>query len=92
MFEHLLWRYGSAVDCRRGRGSGCSRLGYGIIPLGGGHHYPTTELPELTQDWEIDSWWAQQYLVHQDSGERRSDPTETVPDLPVGVQKSPVET
>ena len=38
VFECLLWRYGSAVDCRRGRGSGCIRLGYGISPLGGGHH------------------------------------------------------
>ena len=36
--EHLLWRYGSAVDCCRGRGSGCSRPGYGISPLGGGCH------------------------------------------------------
>ena len=27
VFEHLLWRYGSAVDCRRGRGSGWSRRG-----------------------------------------------------------------
>ena len=36
--EHLLWRYGSAVDCRRSRGSGFSSLGYGISPLGGGLH------------------------------------------------------
>ena len=36
--EHLLWRYGSAVDCCRDRGSGCSRHGYGISSLGGGHH------------------------------------------------------
>ena len=36
--EHLLWRYGSAVDRCRGRGSGCSRPGHGISPLGGGHH------------------------------------------------------
>ena len=35
VFEHLLWRYGSAVVCRRDRGSGC---GDGISPLGGGHH------------------------------------------------------
>ena len=35
---------------------------------------PTLELPELTQDWEIDSWKAQQNLVHQDPGERSSDP------------------
>ena len=38
MFECLWQRYGSAVACCRGRGSGCSRLGYGISPLGGGHH------------------------------------------------------
>ena len=50
VFECLLWRYGSAVDCCRGRGSGCSRPGYGTSPLGGGHHYPTREPPELTQD------------------------------------------
>ena len=31
---------GSTVDCHRDRGSGCSRLGYGISPLGGGHHLP----------------------------------------------------
>ena len=38
VFECLLRRYGSAVDCWKGRGSGCSRPGYGISPLGGGHH------------------------------------------------------
>ena len=37
---------------------------------------PTIELPELTQDWEIDSWRAQtKPCVHQDPGERSSDPT-----------------
>ena len=36
VFECLLQRYGSAVACRRGKGSGCSRPGYGITPLGGG--------------------------------------------------------
>ena len=46
---------------------------------------PTIELPELTQDWEIDSWRAQQNLVHQDQGGRNSDPTG---DLPAGVQES----
>ena len=49
---------------------------------------PTIELPELTQDWEIDSWRAQQNLVHQGPGERNSDPTG---DLPMGVRKSPVK-
>ena len=46
LFECLLWRYGSAVDCHRGSSVGaahfgmvgCSRLQYGITPLGGGHH------------------------------------------------------
>ena len=36
---------------------------------------PIIELPELTQDWEIDSWRAQQNLVHHDPGEKSSDPT-----------------
>ena len=38
VFECLLWRYGSAVECHRVRDSGCGRPGYGISPLGGGHH------------------------------------------------------
>ena len=38
VFHHLLWKYRSAVVCRRDRGSGCSRPGYGISPLGGGRH------------------------------------------------------
>ena len=38
VLECLLWRYGSAVACYRGRGSGYSRPGYGINPLGGGYH------------------------------------------------------
>ena len=38
VFECLLQRYGSAVDSCTGRGSGCNRPGYGITPLGGGHH------------------------------------------------------
>ena len=45
---------------------------------------PTIELPELTQDWEIDSWRAQQNLVHQDPGERNSDPTGDCPGLACG--------
>ena len=38
VFEHLLWRYQSAADCLRDRGSGWGRLEYGMSPLGGGHH------------------------------------------------------
>ena len=51
MFEYLLRRYGSAVDCCRGRGSECSRPGYGISPLGGGRHYSHHRAAEITQDW-----------------------------------------
>ena len=46
------------MDCLRDRGSGRSRLGYGRA-LSEVTINPTTELPELTQDWEIDSWRAQ---------------------------------
>ena len=49
------------------------------------------ELPQLTQDLELDSWRAQQKLVYQDARERSSDSTETDPDFPVSVQESPVE-
>ena len=38
VFECLLRRYRSAVDCCMGRGSGCSRPGSGISSLGGGGH------------------------------------------------------
>ena len=76
MFECLLRTYGSAVDCHRDRGSGCSRLEYGKALLEEVAINPTTELPELTQDWEIDSWRAQtEPYAHQDPGERSSNPT-----------------
>ena len=43
---------------------------------------PTIELPELTQDWETDSWRVQtKPCVHQDPGERSSDPTRDGPRL-----------
>ena len=55
--------------------AGCSRLGYSISPLGGSC-LTLTELPELTQDWETDSWMEQtEPCVHQDPEERSSDPT-----------------
>ena len=38
VFECLLRRSGSAVACRRGRGSECSRPGCAMSPLGGGQH------------------------------------------------------
>ena len=51
---------------------------------------PTTELPELTQDWEVDSWRAQvEACVSQDPGEGAVTPWETEADLPVSVRESP---
>ena len=42
----------------------------------------TIELPKLIQDWEIDSWRAQtEHCVHQDPGQRSSDPTRDRPRL-----------
>ena len=70
MFDYLLRRYGSAVDCRRGRGSGGSRLGYGISPLGGvtiNHTRTYTGLGNRLLE-------GKQNLVHRDPGES-SDPT-----------------
>ena len=53
---------------------------------------PTIELPELTEDWEIDSCRAQTELcVHQDSRERSVTSQKTDPDFPVSVQESEVE-
>ena len=78
-----VWVVGGMVCCRD-RGPGCSRLGYGISPLGGGCHYPTIELPVFTQACEIDSWRAKQNLVHQDPEERSSDPTGDCPGLVCG--------
>ena len=42
------------------------------------------ELPELAQDWEIDSWRALQNLVHQDPGEKSSDRTGDCPGVACG--------
>ena len=80
------------MACRRVRASGCSRVGYGISLLGGGHHKPTIERPELTQDWEIDTWRAQiEACVHQNPEKGVMTPQETDPDLPMSVQESLVE-
>ena len=40
------------MDYYRGRGFGCSRPGHGIVLLEEVAINPTTEPPELTQDWE----------------------------------------
>ena len=93
VFECLLWRYRSAADYRRGRVSGCSRLGYGISPLGGGHHPPYhraartytglgNRLLEGTNRTLCTRTWEKGAV----------NPQETNPDLPVSVQESPAET
>ena len=69
--------------CRQWTAAGTGALGVGMpyALLEEVTINPTIELPELTWDREIDSWRAQQNLVHQNPGERNSDPTG---DLPVG--------
>ena len=62
--ECLLQRYGSAVDCHRGRGSGCSRHGYSISSLGGGHHYPHYRAARTYTGLGTNSWRAQTDLTH----------------------------
>ena len=80
VFECLL--QGSAVDCWRCKGSGCSRPGYGISPLGEVTINPTIDPSEITGDWETQSWRAQtKACAHQDPGERSSDSTEDWPRL-----------
>ena len=74
----------SAVDYSRGRDSGYSRLGYGMALLEEVVINSTIEQPELTQDWETDSWRAQKNLVGTRTQEKGAvTPQETDPDLPV---------
>ena len=72
------------MDCHRGRGSGSTELGmaehsrcrYGITLLEEVAINPTIELLELTQDWGnrlLEG--TNRTCVHQDPGERSSDPT-----------------
>ena len=91
VFKCLLRRFGSAVASHRGRGSGCSRPGSGISPLGGGRHEPPREPPELTQDWGSRPLEAQTEPCAQDPGERSSGPTGGWPRLARSVQESPAE-
>ena len=76
VFEHLLWRYGSAVDYHRDRGSGCRRPGL--------WHKPSWRRSPLTHHRAARTYTGlgkltlgvhKQNLVHQDPGERSSDPT-----------------
>ena len=80
------------MACHRGRGSGCSRPGYGISPFGGVAINPTIELPELTQLGKQTLGGHKQKLVCTRIQEKGAvTPQETDPDLPVSVQESRVE-
>jgi len=81
------------VDRRRGKGSGCSRPGYGISPLGGGCHWPHhraartyTGLGKQTLGGH------KQNLVCTRTQEKGAvTPQETDADFPVSVQESLAE-
>ena len=53
--QNCVWvsleRYRSAVDCFRSSGSGWSRPGYGISPLGRGHHWPYHRAARIYTVW-----------------------------------------
>ena len=90
MLECLLWRYRSAVACHRGRGSKYSRLGYGISPPGGYHHYPQhgatrtyTGLGKQTLGGH-----KQNLLCNRTQKKGAVTPKEMDPDLPVSVHES----
>ena len=50
---------------------------------------PTIEPPELTQDWETDSWRAQTNILHTRTHKKGAvTPKDDDPDLPMSVQES----
>ena len=80
------------MDCCRGKGSGYSRSGYGKALLEEVAINPTTELPELTQDWGdrlLEETKRTLCTKTQEKGAVTSQ--ETDPDLPVSVQESPAK-
>ena len=90
VFEHLLRRYGSAVDCCRSWGSGCSRPGYGKSPLRGGPITPPQSCQNLHRTGKQTLGGKKQNLVctrTQKKGAMTSQKTD--PDLPESVQESP---
>ena len=74
VFQYLLWR---------GKALGAADLGMAWALLEGVAINPTVELPELTQDWEIDSWRAQTTLCTRTQEKRAVTPKKTDPDLPM---------
>ena len=82
----------SAVDCCKGRGSGCSRPGYGISPQEEVTINPMIELSELTQDWGNRLLEGTNRTLCARTQEKGGvTPQETDPDLPRNLCESPVE-
>ena len=72
---------------------GAADLGMAYVLLEEVAINPTVELPELTQEWEVDSGRAQRNLVCTRTQEKGAvTPQETDPDLPMSVQESLAET
>ena len=74
------------------RGSGCSRPGYGISPLGG-RHYPHHRATRTYTGLRKQTLGGhKQNLVHTRTQEKGAETLqETDPDLPMSVQESPAE-
>ena len=89
--ECLLWRYGSADACHRV--SQCSIPGYGISPLGGGHHKPhhRTIRTYTGLGKQILGGYKQQLVCTRTQEKGAVAPQETDPDMPMSVQEFPAE-
>ena len=73
------------------RGSGCSRLGCGLSPLGGGPCNPTTEPQNLLGLRNRLLAGTNRTLCTRTQEKGAVTPQETDPDLPINVQESLVE-
>ena len=88
--ECHLQRYGSAVARRRGRGSECSRPGYGISPREGGSYYPHHIAARTYTKLGNQTLGGHQKNVVCPRTQKKGavTPQETAPDLPMSVQES----
>ena len=79
------------MGCSRGRGSVCSRLGYGISPLGGDCHSPHHRATRIYTGGKQTLGRHKQNLVHTRTQKKGAmTPQETDPDLSKSVQESVV--
>ena len=88
VFECLLRRYRSAVDCCRNRGSECSRPRNGISFLEEVAINPTMEHPNLNRTL---GGHKQNLVCNRIREKGIATPQEANPDLRMSIQKSPVE-